>query len=166
MGQFRVCWCPSSLHCQLISSHGTGWIIGCSKKSCFTFKILYFSIQLMSIIKENLLARLRVSLASGQQAMDKLLLTWDANALMWCQCEVIHWNEYCFVFFQEIVLVVFFGFEYMIRLWSAGCRSKYMGVRGRMRFARKPISIIGKHENDNSKTWWLWWCWRVSAGKT
>jgi potassium voltage-gated channel KQT-like subfamily protein 1 len=44
---------------------------------------------------------------------------------------------------QEIVLVVFFSFEYVMRLWAAGCRSKYMGIRGRMRFARKPISIIG-----------------------
>ena len=45
--------------------------------------------------------------------------------------------------FQEIVLVFFFGLEYSVRLWSAGCRSKYMGVRGRIKFARKPISIIG-----------------------
>lgn len=44
---------------------------------------------------------------------------------------------------QEIVLVVFFGMEYFIRLWSAGCRSKYVGMWGRLRFARKPISIIG-----------------------
>lgn len=44
---------------------------------------------------------------------------------------------------QEIVLVVFFGMEYFVRLWSAGCRSKYVGIRGRLRFARKPISIIG-----------------------
>uniref|UniRef100_W5LY14 Potassium voltage-gated channel subfamily KQT member 1 n=1 Tax=Lepisosteus oculatus TaxID=7918 RepID=W5LY14_LEPOC len=43
---------------------------------------------------------------------------------------------------QEIVLVVFFGVEYVVRLWSAGCRSKYVGFRGRLRFARKPISII------------------------
>nr|XP_023696269.1 potassium voltage-gated channel subfamily KQT member 1-like [Paramormyrops kingsleyae] len=42
----------------------------------------------------------------------------------------------------EIVLVVFFGTEYVVRLWSAGCRSKYVGIRGRLRFARKPISII------------------------
>ena len=48
------------------------------------------------------------------------------------------------LFFQEVVLVVFFGLEYTIRLWSAGCRSKYMGVRGRVKFATKPISIIGK----------------------
>ncbi|XP_037550433.1 potassium voltage-gated channel subfamily KQT member 1.1 [Nematolebias whitei] len=43
---------------------------------------------------------------------------------------------------QEIVLVVFFGVEYFVRLWSAGCRSKYVGIWGRLRFARKPISII------------------------
>jgi len=46
---------------------------------------------------------------------------------------------------QEIVLVLFFGLEYVVRLWSAGCRSKYMGLIGRVKFARKPISVIGKH---------------------
>ncbi|KAH0620962.1 hypothetical protein JD844_021899, partial [Phrynosoma platyrhinos] len=43
---------------------------------------------------------------------------------------------------DEIVLVVFFGTEYVVRLWSSGCRSKYVGLWGRLRFARKPISII------------------------
>ncbi|XP_015917708.1 potassium voltage-gated channel subfamily KQT member 1 isoform X2 [Parasteatoda tepidariorum] len=46
------------------------------------------------------------------------------------------------LFWMETVLVVFFGVEYFIRLWSAGCRSKYMGIWGRLRFAKKPISII------------------------
>ncbi|XP_065319735.1 potassium voltage-gated channel subfamily KQT member 1-like isoform X2 [Gordionus sp. m RMFG-2023] len=46
------------------------------------------------------------------------------------------------LYWMEIFLVVFFGFEYAIRLWSSGCRSKYMGLKGRFRFARKPISII------------------------
>ncbi|CAL8352626.1 unnamed protein product [Merluccius merluccius] len=46
------------------------------------------------------------------------------------------------LFWVEIVLVVFFGVEYFVRLWSAGCRSKYVGFCGRLRFARKPISII------------------------
>ncbi|GIY32922.1 potassium voltage-gated channel subfamily KQT member 1 [Caerostris darwini] len=46
------------------------------------------------------------------------------------------------LFWMETVLVVFFGVEYLIRLWAAGCRSKYMGIWGRLRFARKPISII------------------------
>ncbi|XP_044126808.1 potassium voltage-gated channel subfamily KQT member 1 isoform X1 [Bufo gargarizans] len=46
------------------------------------------------------------------------------------------------LFWMEIVLVVFFGAEYVVRLWSAGCRSKYVGIWGRFRFARKPISVI------------------------
>ncbi|OXU20905.1 hypothetical protein TSAR_012633 [Trichomalopsis sarcophagae] len=46
------------------------------------------------------------------------------------------------LFWMEICLVVFFGVEYIVRLWSAGCRSKYMGCCGRMRFIRKPICII------------------------
>ncbi|XP_023698047.1 potassium voltage-gated channel subfamily KQT member 1-like isoform X1 [Paramormyrops kingsleyae] len=46
------------------------------------------------------------------------------------------------LFWVEIVLVVFFGVEYVVRLWSAGCRSKYVGFWGRLRFARKLISII------------------------
>lgn len=41
--------------------------------------------------------------------------------------------------------MAFFGTEYVVRLWSAGCRSKYVGFWGRLRFARKPISIIGKY---------------------
>ncbi|KAM9422729.1 potassium voltage-gated channel subfamily KQT member 1.1 isoform 4-T4 [Salvelinus alpinus] len=46
------------------------------------------------------------------------------------------------LFWVEIALVVLFSVEYGVRLWSAGCRSKYVGVWGRLRFARKPISII------------------------
>ncbi|XP_052007447.1 potassium voltage-gated channel subfamily KQT member 1-like [Xyrauchen texanus] len=46
------------------------------------------------------------------------------------------------LFWVELVLVVLFGVEYVVRLWSAGCRSKYVGILGRLRFARKPISVI------------------------
>nr|CAI5835792.1 unnamed protein product [Callosobruchus analis] len=46
------------------------------------------------------------------------------------------------LFWMEICLVLFFGAEYLVRLWSAGCRSKYMGFWGRLRFIRKPICII------------------------
>ncbi|KAK2712263.1 potassium voltage-gated channel subfamily KQT member 1-like [Artemia franciscana] len=46
------------------------------------------------------------------------------------------------LYYMEISLVLFFGVEYLLRLWSAGCRSKYMGFWGRVRFARKPICII------------------------
>lgn len=40
-------------------------------------------------------------------------------------------------------MVIFFGAEYCARVWSAGCCSKYLGFIGRLRFARKPISLIG-----------------------
>jgi potassium voltage-gated channel KQT-like subfamily member 1 len=53
------------------------------------------------------------------------------------------------LFWMETCLVVFFGVEYIIRLWSAGCRSKYMGFCGRLRFIRKPICIIGESEIEN-----------------
>ncbi|KAK8382653.1 hypothetical protein O3P69_015464 [Scylla paramamosain] len=46
------------------------------------------------------------------------------------------------LFWMEICLVVFFGVEYAVRMWAAGCRSKYMGFFGRIRFIRKPICII------------------------
>lgn len=51
-----------------------------------------------------------------------------------------------YVYWLEIFLVAFFGIEYLLRLWSAGCRSKYMGLMGRIRFARKPIAVVGKIE--------------------
>lgn len=53
------------------------------------------------------------------------------------------------LFWMEICLVVFFGVEYLVRLWSAGCRSKYMGFCGRLRFIRKPICIIGEYIDDS-----------------
>ena len=56
------------------------------------------------------------------------------------------------LFWMEICLVTFFGLEYAIRLWSAGCRSKYIGFIGRLRFVRKPICIT-KHAAQYSKTW-------------
>ena len=53
-----------------------------------------------------------------------------------------------YVYWIEIFLVLFFGVEYLLRLWSAGCRSKYMGISGRFRFARKPIAVIGKRKRQ------------------
>ncbi|CAI4232113.1 unnamed protein product [Auanema sp. JU1783] len=46
------------------------------------------------------------------------------------------------LFILEVILVVFFAIEYCVRLWAAGCRSKYLGLWGRLKFARKPISAI------------------------
>ena len=55
------------------------------------------------------------------------------------------------LFYMEIVLVLFFGVEYCVRLWAAGCRSKYRGWSGRFKFARKPICLIGSNNNNNNK---------------
>ncbi|XP_053722273.1 potassium voltage-gated channel subfamily KQT member 1.1 [Synchiropus splendidus] len=53
-----------------------------------------------------------------------------------------HVLAHMYLFWVEVFLVVFFGAEYILRLWSAGCRSKYVGLLGRLRFARKPIVVI------------------------
>ncbi|KAJ8365832.1 hypothetical protein SKAU_G00146630 [Synaphobranchus kaupii] len=42
----------------------------------------------------------------------------------------------------EFVMIVVFGLEYIIRIWSSGCCCRYRGWQGRLRFARKPFCII------------------------
>ncbi|XP_062375906.1 potassium voltage-gated channel subfamily KQT member 5 [Sardina pilchardus] len=42
----------------------------------------------------------------------------------------------------EYVMIVVFGLEYIIRVWSAGCCCRYRGWQGRLRFARKPFCVI------------------------
>ena len=44
--------------------------------------------------------------------------------------------------FKETCLLIFFASEYIIRVWSAGCRAKFKGYMGRLRFMRTPISLI------------------------
>lgn len=46
-------------------------------------------------------------------------------------------------------MIVVFGLEYIIRVWSAGCCCRYRGWQGRFRFARKPFCVIG------NKAWFL-----------
>ncbi|KAH9521421.1 Potassium voltage-gated channel sub KQT member 4 [Dermatophagoides farinae] len=43
---------------------------------------------------------------------------------------------------MEIVMVVWFAMEFMLRMWSAGCRSRYQGWMGRLRFLRSPFCVI------------------------
>lgn len=47
-------------------------------------------------------------------------------------------------FVQEIIMVVWFALEFIFRMWSAGCRSRYQGWVGRLRFMRSPFCAIGK----------------------
>ncbi|XP_056110350.1 potassium voltage-gated channel subfamily KQT member 5 [Rhinichthys klamathensis goyatoka] len=42
----------------------------------------------------------------------------------------------------EFVMIIVFGLEYIIRIWSAGCCCRYRGWQGRLRFARKPFCVI------------------------
>uniref|UniRef100_A0A4X2JW02 Potassium voltage-gated channel subfamily Q member 4 n=1 Tax=Vombatus ursinus TaxID=29139 RepID=A0A4X2JW02_VOMUR len=42
----------------------------------------------------------------------------------------------------EFVMIVVFGMEYIVRVWSAGCCCRYRGWQGRFRFARKPFCVI------------------------
>ncbi|CAI9164178.1 unnamed protein product [Rangifer tarandus platyrhynchus] len=43
---------------------------------------------------------------------------------------------------EEFVMIVVFGLEFIIRIWSAGCCCRYCGWQGRLRFARKPFCVI------------------------
>ena len=45
---------------------------------------------------------------------------------------------------QEIVMLLWILLELCLRVWSAGCRSRYQGKTGRLRFVRRPLCIIGK----------------------
>ncbi|XP_029106653.1 potassium voltage-gated channel subfamily KQT member 4-like [Scleropages formosus] len=42
----------------------------------------------------------------------------------------------------EFVMIVVFGLEFILRVWSAGCCCRYRGWQGRLRFARKPFCVI------------------------
>ena len=49
----------------------------------------------------------------------------------------------CVCVVQELVLVIWFGTEFFIRIWSAGYRSRYRQIAGRLRFIRRPLCIVG-----------------------
>ncbi|KAL5110025.1 Potassium voltage-gated channel subfamily KQT member 5 [Taenia crassiceps] len=44
--------------------------------------------------------------------------------------------------YMELVLLFWFFIEYIVRMWSAGCRPRYQTWRGRLRFARRPFCIV------------------------
>ncbi|KAI4898482.1 hypothetical protein NFI96_004007 [Prochilodus magdalenae] len=46
------------------------------------------------------------------------------------------------LYILEIVTIVVFGVEYIVRTWAAGCCCRYRGWRGRLKFARKPFCVI------------------------
>ncbi|XP_052759002.1 potassium voltage-gated channel subfamily KQT member 1 [Galleria mellonella] len=46
------------------------------------------------------------------------------------------------LFYMETVVVIWFAIEFFLRLWSSGCRSRYQGSMGRLKFLRRPFCII------------------------
>ncbi|GLH02303.1 uncharacterized protein GBIM_08308 [Gryllus bimaculatus] len=46
------------------------------------------------------------------------------------------------LFYMEMVVVIWFTIEFFLRLWSSGCRSRYQGGIGRLKFIRRPFCII------------------------
>ncbi|XP_058241709.1 potassium voltage-gated channel subfamily KQT member 5 isoform X8 [Hemibagrus wyckioides] len=55
--------------------------------------------------------------------------------------EHVELSNHCLLIL-EFVMIVVFGLEYIIRIWSAGCCCRYRGWQGRLRFARKPFCVI------------------------
>ncbi|XP_056265064.1 potassium voltage-gated channel subfamily KQT member 5-like isoform X3 [Pseudoliparis swirei] len=50
-------------------------------------------------------------------------------------------SSYCLLIL-EFVMIVVFGLEYIVRVWSSGCCCRYRGWPGRLRFARKPFCVV------------------------
>ncbi|KAL9913114.1 KCNQ potassium channel isoform 15-T15 [Glossina fuscipes fuscipes] len=46
------------------------------------------------------------------------------------------------LFRMELLVVVWFTMEFFLRLWSSGCRSRYQGCIGRLKFLKRPFCII------------------------
>lgn len=47
-----------------------------------------------------------------------------------------------FLFYMEIFMVLWYILEYTLRVWSAGCRSRYQGWEGRLKFVRQPFCVV------------------------
>lgn len=45
---------------------------------------------------------------------------------------------------QETFAIFIFGAEFALRIWAAGCCCRYKGWRGRLKFARKPLCMLGR----------------------
>lgn len=50
---------------------------------------------------------------------------------------------------QEILVVIWLATELILRVWSAGCRSRYQTLLGRLRFMRKPFCALGSYQTTS-----------------
>jgi len=44
---------------------------------------------------------------------------------------------------KEIIVFIWLSIELSLRVWSAGCRSRYQTLMGRLRFMKKPFCALG-----------------------
>lgn len=44
-------------------------------------------------------------------------------------------------------MVIWFMTEFLLRVWSAGCRSRYQEIAGRLQFIKRPLCIVGRYFN-------------------
>lgn len=51
-------------------------------------------------------------------------------------------QSYSMLYYIEFILFILFLIEYIVRVWSSGCRSKYRGRHGRLLFMRKAMCIV------------------------
>lgn len=76
--------------------------------------------------------------------MPDCIISMELPALV---CSVMPLPDMPCLMFQEFVMIVVFGLEFIIRIWSAGCCCRYRGWQGRLRFARKPFCVIGEYQS-------------------
>lgn len=102
--------------------------------------LLVFSCLILSVF-----ATIREFKNSSESAL-YILVGIDIFAVK-CHSTCFHVTEltpsFCFIA-KEIVTIVVFGVEYIVRIWAAGCCCRYRGWRGRLKFARKPFCVIGE----------------------
>lgn len=55
-----------------------------------------------------------------------------------------HFKPVNFFSNQEPIMLVWLIAEFGVRIWAAGCRSRYQAWSGRLRFMRRPLCIVGK----------------------
>jgi hypothetical protein len=55
----------------------------------------------------------------------------------------IVYSNYFLLFLKEIIVFIWLSVELSLRVWSAGCRSRYQTAIGRLRFLKKPFCALG-----------------------
>lgn len=78
-------------------------------------------------------------------ACDRFLMVFTCLALSVFSTIKEYEEDAVYILFRmEIIVVIWFTMEFGARLWSSGCRSRYQGTLGRLKFIKQPFCIIGE----------------------